>query len=54
MATNLVPEEMRTQIRSAIEDVHETFAREIKIFKRKTETFIATTTSTYNELYYNN
>tara|TARA_A100000164_G_C21591495_1_gene623128 strand:+ start:209 stop:661 length:453 start_codon:yes stop_codon:yes gene_type:complete len=51
MATNLVGDEMRQSIRDAIDDVHETFAREIKIFKRKSETFIATTTSTYNALY---
>lgn len=51
MADNLVPEELRNKIRSAIADVHETFAREITIFKRKTETFVSTNNSTYNALY---
>jgi len=50
MGDNLVPDDMRESVRSAIEDMHETFAREIKIYKTKTQTFIATS-STYNALY---
>ena len=50
MGENLIDSSMRDNIRSALEDVHETFAREIKIFKRKAEVFVATT-STYNALY---
>jgi|TARA_A200000159_G_C7242955_1_gene305390 hypothetical protein len=51
MAKNLIDSEMRSQIEEALDDVHETFAKEIKIFQRKTETFVATSTSTYNALY---
>ena len=50
MGEDLIDEAMRAEIRSALEDVHETFAREIKIFKRKAEVFVSTT-STYNALY---
>ena len=51
MAKNLIDEDMRSQIEAALDDVHETFAKEIKIFQRKTETFVSTSTSTYNALY---
>jgi|TARA_A200000159_G_scaffold146005_1_gene152019 hypothetical protein len=51
MGENLVPENMRQEVRAALENVHETFSREITIFKRKTESFVATTDSTYNALY---
>lgn len=51
MGENLVPGSMRDSVRSALEDVHETFAREITIFKRKTESFVASSSSTYNALY---
>jgi len=51
MADNLVPDDMRDSVRDALEDMHETFAREITIFKRKTETFVASSSSTYNALY---
>jgi len=51
MADNLVPESMRNSVREALEDIHETFAREITIFKRKTESFVASSESTYNALY---
>jgi len=51
MGDNLVPESMRNSVRSALEDMHETFAREITIFKRKTESFVASSSSTYNALY---
>ncbi len=51
MGDNLVNDGMRKRIRSALEDVHETFAREITIFKRKTETFVSSGSSTYNALY---
>jgi hypothetical protein len=50
MGDNLVPESMRNSVRAALEDMHETFAKEIKIYKTKTETFVAVT-STYNALY---
>ena len=51
MGENLVPENMRQEVRAALENVHETFSREITIFKRKTESYVATTDSTYNALY---
>lgn len=51
MGENLVPDEMRNNIRAALEDVHETFSREIVIFKRQTETFVSSSSSTYNALY---
>jgi len=51
MAKNLIDANMRSQIEAALDDVHETFAQEIKIFQRKTETFVSTSTSTYNALY---
>jgi hypothetical protein len=51
MGENLVNSDMRKKIRAALEDVHETFAREVTIFKRKTESFVASTSSTYNALY---
>lgn len=47
---NLIPDDMRTEIRSALDDVHETMRREIKIFHTKTEAFVATQ-STYHALY---
>ncbi len=50
MGDNLVPDDMRESVRSALEDMHETFSREIKIYKTKTQTFISTS-STYNALY---
>ena len=50
MGDNLVPDDMRSSVRAALEDMHETFSREIKIFKTKTEVFVATE-STYNALY---
>jgi len=51
MPKNLIDSDMRAEIQEALDDVHETFAKEIKIFQRKTETFVATSTSTYNALY---
>lgn len=51
MADNLVPGSMRKSVRDALEDMHETFAREVVIFKRKTETFVSSSSSTYNALY---
>ena len=51
MSENLVPDEMRGKIRAALEDVHETFSRDIVIFKRKTEAFVSSNSSTYNALY---
>ena len=51
MSENLVPDEMRDGIRAALEDVHETFSRDIVIFKRKTEAFVSSSSSTYNALY---
>lgn len=51
MGENLVPENMRQEVRAALENVHETFSREIIIFKRKTESFVSTNNSTYNALY---
>lgn len=51
MGKNLVDEAMRKKIRAAIEDVHETFSREVTIFKRKTEVFVSSGSSTYNALY---
>ena len=51
MGENLVPGSMRDTIRDALEDVHETFSRDIVIFKRKTEAYVSSDSSTYNALY---
>ena len=51
MAKNLVTDSMRKTVRDALEDMHETFAREITIFKRKAESYVASSESTYNALY---
>lgn len=51
MSKNLVPDDMRNSVRSALEDMHETFSREVTIFKRKTDSFVASSSSTYNALY---
>ena len=47
---NLIPDAMRTEIRSALSDVHETMMREITVFFTKTTTYVATQ-STYHALY---
>jgi predicted ATPase with chaperone activity len=51
MSKNLVTDGMRDSVRSALEDMHETFSREVTIFKRKTDSFVASSSSTYNALY---
>lgn len=47
---SLIPDSDKKSIGNVFDDIHDTFAREIIVFKRENEIFVSTS-STYNALY---
>ena len=47
---SLIPDSDKLSVGSVFDDIHDTFARDIVVFKRDNEIFVATN-STYNALY---
>lgn len=48
--SNLIPEDQKKSIDDVFDDIHDTFAREITMFKKEKQVFVATN-NTYNALY---
>lgn len=48
--SSLIPDSDKKVISDVFDDIHDTFAREISVFQRETEIFVATN-GTYNALY---
>ena len=48
--SSLIPDSDKSEIAKVFNDIHDTFAREIIVYQRKTEVFVATN-GTYNALY---
>lgn len=47
---SLIPDSDKNEIASVFDDIHDTFARDITVFQRENEIFVATN-GTYNALY---
>ena len=48
--SGLIPEDQKKSIDDVFDDIHDTFAREITMFKKEKQVFVATN-NTYNALY---
>lgn len=48
--SNLIPEDQKKAMDDVFDDIHDTFAREITMFKKEKQVFVATN-DTYNALY---
>jgi len=48
--SNLIPEDQKKAMDDVFDDIHDTFAREITMFKKEKQVFVATN-NTYNALY---